>query len=322
MEALGFFYMLEYNEAIAAAQEVAEQDNEDQDLAIYILGQIYHAKQNPAMAVRYYNRVRDIYPDAEEAAVYFEKKDISLDEVSIFRPGEKVDLDLAYRNIKEAILKVYQVDLMKLYLKEKNLSGITSVNLSGISPHLEVSMDLGDGKDYREMKRSVPLDLRREGAYLVICRGDDLFTSSLVLITPLRIQIQEDPESGRVRVNVVDTEGDRYAAGVHVKVIGSENERFVSGETDLRGIFIADGINGVPTVIARDRMSRYAFYRGIRWIGRPEMIYAEPEEDGEAGPDYRSNTQKLQQKLQEKNRMNLDELYEEEREGVQVQEAY
>jgi uncharacterized protein YfaS (alpha-2-macroglobulin family)/tetratricopeptide (TPR) repeat protein len=323
MEALGFFSMLRYNEAIAAAKEVAEGESEDRELAIYILGQIYHAKQNPALAVSYYKRVSDRFPDAREAAIYFERKEISLDEVNAFKPKETVEIELSYRNIGEAHIQVFQVDLMKLYLKEKNLSRITGIKLSGISPLLETSIDLGTGKEYQDLVRTIPLDLKREGAYLVICRGDDLFTSSLVLITPLEIQVQEDPSSGRVRVNIIDSEKGRYASDVHVKVIGSENERFVSGETDLRGIFIADGINGTPTVIARDRSNRYAFYRGRAWIGAPEIGYEEQiERAEEPKTDYRGNTLRKQQELQDLNRMNLDRLYEGEQEGVQVQEAY
>jgi len=319
MEALGFFSMLRYNEAIAAAREVAEGESEDRDLAIYILGQIHHAKQNPGLAVSYYKRVQNKFPDAGEAAAYFERKEISLQEVSAFRPDEPVEIELTYRNVKQAHFQVFQVDLMKLYLKEKNLSRITGIKLSGISPQLETNIDLGSGEDYTDLKRTIPLDLTEVGAYLVICRGDDLFTSSLVLITPLEIQVQEDRTSGRVRVNVLNTESDRYASDVHVKVIGSENERFTSGETDLRGIFIADGINGTPTVIARDRSNRYAFYRGQTWIGAPETGI---EQEVAPETDYRSNTLRKQQELQDLNRMNLDRLYEEQRDGVQVQEAY
>jgi hypothetical protein len=319
MEALGFFSMLRYNEAIAAAREVAEGENEDRDLAIYILGQIHHAKQNPGLAVSYYKRVQNKFPDAREAAAYFERREISLEEVSTFRSDEPVEIKLSYRNVKEAHFQVFQVDLMKLYLKEKNLSRITGIKLSGISPQLETKIELGSGEDYTDLEKMIPLDLTEVGAYLVICRGDDLFTSSLVLITPLEIQVQEDRSSGRVRVNVLNTESDRYASDVHVKVIGSENERFTSGETDLRGIFIADGINGTPTVIARDRNNRYAFYRGKSWIGAPETGI-QREEAPET--DYRSNTLRKQQELQDLNRMNLNRLYEEERDGVQVQEAY
>ena len=46
-----------------------------------------------------------------------------------------------------------------------------------------------------------------------------------------------------------------------MKVIGSGNEDFVSGQTDLRGVFVADGIRGGATVIALAGPSRYAFYR-------------------------------------------------------------
>ena len=44
-------------------------------------------------------------------------------------------------------------------------------------------------------------------------------------------------------------------------MIGSRNEDFVSGETDLRGVFVADGIRGAATVIAQAGPARYAFYR-------------------------------------------------------------
>ena len=54
---------------------------------------------------------------------------------------------------------------------------------------------------------------------------------------------------------------DKYLRDVDVKVIGSGNEDFVSGQTDLRGVFVADGIRGGATVIAQAGPGRYAFYR-------------------------------------------------------------
>ena len=55
--------------------------------------------------------------------------------------GQKID----YRNIADARCQVYRVDLMKLYLREKNLSNITKVSLAGIKPLLEEKIGLGDG---------------------------------------------------------------------------------------------------------------------------------------------------------------------------------
>ena len=59
--------------------------------------------------------------------------------------------------------------------------------------------------------------------------------------------------------------GSRLSPGVHVKAIA--NSAFKSGETDLRGVYIADALNGTATVIARDDQSRYAFYRGKPLLG-------------------------------------------------------
>jgi hypothetical protein len=323
MEALGWFSMGKFDEAINAAQVVADKESEDRDLAVYILSQIYHARMEPAKAVEYYRRVMDKFPDAREAADFFLKKDISLEEVSSFKPGEKVTLKLKYRNIKTAYVQAYKVDLMKLYLKEKNLSRITQINLSGIAPQAEAEINLGNGSDYLEKEKPISLGLSGEGAYLVICRGDDLFASCLVLITPLAIEIQEEAASGRLRVNMKNTVKGVFANNVHVKVIGSENSVFVSGETDMRGILVADGIEGIPTVIARDSQNRYAFYRGKNWMGAQEAEKSPPpNKQADDETDYRGNLQLHQRKLNESNRGNLDKLYDNKQQGVQVDQVF
>ena len=267
MAALGHFWQYHYEDALGLALEVARGESKDRDFARYITAQIYHTQGNPAEAIEWYEKVRQAYPDAAQSIDYFEEQKIAMDEVHTFTPGEDVSLELDYRNIKEAFLQIYKVDLMKLYLREKNLSNITKVRLAGISPELEKRIQLGDGKDYADKMREVQLDLKDEGAYLVIVRVDDLFTSGLVLITPLRLEIQEDAGAGSIRVNVRDRETGRYIPKVHVKAIGSADSDFRAGDTDLRGIFATDGLNGLPTVIARAEDSRYAFYRGEHSLG-------------------------------------------------------
>jgi hypothetical protein len=137
------------------------------------------------------------------------------------------------------------------------------------------------------------LALKDEAAYLIICRGDDLFTSGMVLITPLKIEIQEDATSGRVRANVLDTAKGGYRPEVHVKAIGSADCEFRSGETDLRGLFIADNLRGKATVIAREGDSRYAFYRGSAWLGAQENAPVPAVQGGEIQQlqqlDYQGN---------------------------------
>ncbi len=324
VEALGFFSQREYGEAVEAAKVVANGKSKDRDLARYILGQIYHAQGKPETAIDWYKKVEKTYPDAQESISYFQEKRVSLDEVKVVRPDEDVKITIKYRNIKEASLQIYNVDLMKLYLREKDLSNIRSVHLAGIEPKVSETIALGDGKDYVDKEREVTLTLEEEGAYLIICRGDDLFTSGLVLITPLNIEVQEDAVSGRVRVNVRDMVEETYREGVHVKAVGSSEKVFRSGETDLRGLFIADDVRGKATIIARDGKTRYAFYRGEKWLGAPETARKAPQrrQVEKFKANYRANTELMNQAIQMDNVMLFDQMRRGVQKGVQVQQAY
>ncbi len=57
-------------------------------------------------------------------------------------------MTLDYRNIAEADVKVYPVDLMRLYLTRRNLDGIAGIDLAGITPLVETTVKLGDGQDF------------------------------------------------------------------------------------------------------------------------------------------------------------------------------
>jgi TolA-binding protein len=230
--------------------------------AVYILGQVYHSLGRAAEAVRQYQRVEDRFADAKRSIEYFLRKSIDLAEVTTVRPGRPVEAELRFRNMATCDVKVYRIDLMKFGLLRRNLGGIARINLAGIRPQHEATVELGNGLDYRDRTQKLPLPLEQEGAYLVVCRGDNLHTSGLVLITPLALEVQHDPTAAQVRATVKDVVADRYLRDVHVKVMGSSNADFISGSTDLRGVFVAEGIKGSPTVIAQDDADRYAFFRG------------------------------------------------------------
>ncbi len=323
MRALGHFWRLEYEPALAAAKQVAGGDSRDRDFATYIVGQIYHAQEKPAEAIEWYRRVREHYADAAESIRYFERQHIGLDEVALFQPGEAVEVTLRYRNIAEAAVQVYRVDLMKLYLREKSLAKMADVNLAGIQPEYSETFALGDGLDYVDKTRTLNLDLDDEGAYLLIVRGDDLFASGMVLVTPLAIDVQEDAVSGRVRVYLRDEILRRPVANVHVKAIGSEGGRFREGDTDLRGLFIADAIRGRATVIARDDHARYAFYRGEQWLGAAPEDRAPPtpEPAEPAKLDYQRSLREGQQSIQMLNYEAYDQMRRNVQRGVQIQQA-
>ena len=113
----------------------------------------------------------------------------------------------------------------------------------------------------REEREVVKLRFDRPGAYLVICRGDELHTSGLVLVSDIELEVEEDRGAGRLRIQALDRKEESFVRDVDVRVVGSAGGAFVNGRTDPRGLFVAEGVNGSPTVIARRGEDHYAFYR-------------------------------------------------------------
>ncbi|MFK8114594.1 MAG: tetratricopeptide repeat protein [Rubripirellula sp.] len=279
-----FWYMIGYShfelehpeEALAMCRKVAETQVNDPASggtraadnrweAIYIMGQIYHSLGQAAKAIDQYAKVKERFADATEAIKFFSRKEIALDEVTTIKPNDAKQLELRFRNVATAAIKIYRIDLMKFGLMQRNLDRITAINLAGIKPYHEETIQLGDGNDFRDRTHSLELPLKEEGAYLIVCSSENLYASGLALVSPLKLLVQEDTGSGRVRVSVKDTSDDSFVNDVHAKVIGSANDDFVSGDTDLRGLFIADDIQGTSTVIAMrqtEESTQYAFFRG------------------------------------------------------------
>ena len=84
-----------------------------------------------------------------------------------------------------------------------------------------------------------------------------------------------------------DVTSDRYVNGVHVNVLGIG--QFKSGLTDLRGVFVAEGVQGPPTVIAEADAGKYAFFRSPAVAQeQPYPAMAPPQAAWEPVEKYRS----------------------------------
>jgi hypothetical protein len=293
---------------------------------------VYHSLGKAAEAIAEYTRVADKYLDAKQAIEYFTRKGVGVPEVTNVKPGDPAAVDLKFRNVPSVDVKAYRIDLMKFGLLRRDLGDITAINLAGVRPYFESAIKLGDGKDYRDRTHKLTLPLKEAGAYLVVCRAEDLYSSGLVLVTPLAVEVQEEAESGRVRTTVKDVVKDRYVPEVQIKAIGSHNPDFVSGATDLRGVFVADGIAGRSTIIARADAG-YAFYRGKDLLGSVHDAPNPPPGQAPAQkPQMRQefdNEAQLLDNLRNSNRAindsqqnKLKNLYENSKKGIDAKSAY
>jgi TolA-binding protein len=315
--ALADFHLGQYDRAIDVALAITrvtykdamgvDQPSPNKWQAFYILGQIHDARRQPAKAIEYYRQVADRYSDAASAIQSYTRKELKVPEVSVVRaadrpavagdlepggfrvvdvapagarpePLAKPGIALDYRNVGQVDVKVYPVDLMQLYLTRRNLNDIASIDLAGVTPLVEKTVALGASATFEEQSKSLDLPITKAGAYLTMIRGDNLYASGIVLVTPLEIEVLEgtgsvDPgqgeTTGRVRVTIRDARTKEPRPKVQVKVTGSEKPGFISGTTDLRGVFVAEGVTGLATVVAHTDGAQYAFYRGKTYLNTP-----------------------------------------------------
>ncbi|HEU5119166.1 MAG TPA: tetratricopeptide repeat protein, partial [Isosphaeraceae bacterium] len=340
--ALGLFHLGRYDEAINLAEKIAastykdasgaERESPNRWQALYILGQIHDARHQPAQAVAYYQRVTDRFTDAASAVKSITRKQLSLPEVAVVRPKSRdqvaaglravglappaddenkpddADMTLTYRNLPEVDIKVYPVDLMRLYLTRRSLSDIADIDLAGIHPLIEKTVKLDGELSYDEKTQQLDLAIEKEGAYLVMARGENLYASGIVLVSPLELEVLEEPDAGRVRVRVIDTTTHGFVPKAQVKVLGSDNPTFLSGETDLRGVYVAEGVLGIASAVARLDTTRYAFYRGDQYLGQPPIpagAQAAPAPSEAGKPMQQSlETESLDKNLRDQNLSN------------------
>ncbi|MCY2936051.1 MAG: MG2 domain-containing protein [Planctomycetota bacterium] len=281
-EALARFNLGELDQAIAIAQKIAETTYEEpggvrrpspnRNQALYIMGQIYDARRNFPKALDQYRLVKDQFPDAAVAVKALERKALGLPEVTLLptTPENKpvtAKIRINYRNMEKLELKVYPVDLLRLYLSKQNLDQIGAVDLAGIKPLMESSVNLGDGKDFADKTHELQLQVPGEGAYLVMVRGGDLFASGIVLATPIELEVMEEADARRVRVTAREAFSGKPLPKLQVKLSASLGQVFRDGLTDMRGVYVADGLNGLVTVVVRQSAGRYAFFRGKTPLG-------------------------------------------------------
>ena len=242
--------------------------SECRPLALYLIAQIRHTMGQLSEALQAYQQVSDQFADARETAKELAAKEVACPEVTRIEPGRSVKVPVTMRNVGKLEVKAYKVDLLRLYLRERSLSGITRVNLAGIRAVHETVVSREPVKLGTCQTVDLDLPFKDEGAYLVVLKGDEASCSGLVLVTKLSLSVGEDPVSGRVRVHVKREPDGRPVFGASVRVVGSSSTGISSGKTDPRGLFVADEVAGQTTVIARQGES-YAFHRGTATLIAP-----------------------------------------------------
>lgn len=292
--------------------------SENRELALYILGQIHHARREPALAIGFYERVADEFPDAKAALAELRSERLNLTEdVVRVTPGEKATVAFRHRGIDEVEILIYPVNLMTLALRERDLSRVTAVDLAGVTPTLTETVQL-ERSILGLASGELTVDLEEPGAYLAMLRAGLEHRSALVLVSDLEVEV-EVTDSTSVRAHLRRRSDGSFPRGAEIRVLDVLTGTVASGKTDPRGLYVATTQSGNVTVIARTPGKHYAFagVRSSRVLTQTESLKSYES----SAPSYFQNVlgNNRSQVLQSQDRFNQD--IQRSRRGIQVQSA-
>jgi hypothetical protein len=264
----------EYREALKTIRNLKAKASESNVTRLhYYTAQIFHAQNMADSALFYYRKVKDHYPDAAEYVYERERIELQAPSLVLLKKGDKAQIPVQMRNIKELDLRVFTLDVFKLLQSKGSLQALDQLQVSGIKP-LKAKTIKGRWQSGAKIQESVDLGGLSSGAYLVMLRSPNGWEHSLVLQDYLTMDVDNN-YPGRVRVSVWDEQG-KPVVGAKVLLSTHKQGEFILGQTDRRGIFIAKQSSMVHSVTAF-KEGRYGMFRSDTNHQQPVLTQVQSE---------------------------------------------
>jgi TolA-binding protein len=107
------------------------------------------------------------------------------------RPGERPELVLRTRNLKNVSGRVYRIDPEVYFLKHGGFGGIERVMVDVIAPDGKFAHAVGDYEDFREIEGRLSIPVEGEGAWIVTVEGGTLRATGLLLVSGIDLVTKE-----------------------------------------------------------------------------------------------------------------------------------
>ena len=295
---LGEFHLGHYDRAVEVAETIAKATYKDANgvdqpspnkwQALYILGQIYDARRQPGKALEVLRAGRrPVHATRPGAIKALTRKDLKLPEVTV-RPARAAKVARGSRRgppasrpaRREARRRQARGDARLPQHRRGRREGLPGRPDAAVpdppQPRRRSPGSTWPGSrrcsrrrsssatatDFADKVRTIDLPLKKEGAYLVMVRGDE----------PVRLgdragDAAGDGGPGGARQRPGARDGPRRRdQGPRAQGPGQGDRQrqpdFLSGETDLRGVFVAEGVTRPGDGRRPQGAAQYAFYRG------------------------------------------------------------
>ncbi len=217
--------------------------------ARYLAAKAHHILGNLPAAVKAYTEVRSSFPDAADALGHLTAKELRTPDVVSIALEKTPKLEINWKNLDRIDVKIYRVDLPLLFAVRKDLKAISAIDLTGIDPVKKLEVKL-DGAPHAEHRTLVDLPAKEKGVYLVSSRAGGRETSTIVIRSDLRLDVQR--VNAKVRVHVEPRGPARIKISDGARIVGK-------GDSDARGIFEATVSGGRASILA-ERDGHFALY--------------------------------------------------------------
>ena len=198
------------------------------DDARFALARLDEATGRIDAAVDAYRSVSEQYPDAAHAVEALERVHLDVPTTLALAPAAPVVLETLSANVDTVYVRAYRVDLRTAFLRDGGLDGVHSLKVDGVSPEWSGQRRLASGP--YTTRTSLNLPLRGVGAWLVQVDAEGARDTTLVVRSPLTVDVLDGSAGRRVTVH----RQGRPAAGVDVRAWqGGGAEAF---RTDIRGV--------------------------------------------------------------------------------------
>jgi hypothetical protein len=219
----------------------------------YVLGKIAHVRGDYDRAVSRYGEVKDAFPDARQAWLFFTERGVRTPATLSFTSEGEAAVPVSAKNVDGLRLKIYAVDIPVLFAVKKSVEKVNEADLTGITPLKEWDAEL-PSKKYAWNETRLPLPPLEAGGYLLVASAKlpslgtaPIEVRSVVVRSDLMLLIQRS--EGMMRAYVTDEKSGKPVAGAKVR-IGTGQTVLPETRTDERGIAVIHAPNEPVTAIA------------------------------------------------------------------------